>query len=111
MRWRHYIAFKVHSKNFADCELQRKRIRVVLNLRFRELADPEGLAEDISNLGRWGNGDAEVSIDHEQGLPYVMSLIRHAFDRQLAASRRIGVAVSGRIGTIGHPDPGGQAPA
>ena len=24
---RHYIAFKVHGKNFADCEVQRKRIR------------------------------------------------------------------------------------
>ena len=105
---RHYIAFKVGGKNFVDCEVQKKRIRVVLNLRFRELADPEGLAEDITNLGRWGNGDAEISIDHQQGLRYAMFLIRQAFDRQMAASRRIGVAVPARVRATGHPDSPGK---
>ena len=105
---RHYIAFKVGGKNFVDCEVQKKRIRVVLNLRFRELVDPEGLAEDITNLGRWGNGDAEISIDHEQGLRYAMFLIRQAFDRQMEASRRIGVAVPARVRATGHPDSPGK---
>lgn len=108
---RHYIAFKVSGKNFVDCEVQKKRIRVVLNLRFRELEDPQGLAEDITNLGRWGNGDAEISIDHEQGLRYAMFLIRQAFDGQMTASRRIGVAVPvpARVRAIGHPgSPGKQ---
>ena len=90
---RHYISFKVHGKNFADCEVQKQRIRVVLNLRFRELEDPEGLVENTTSLGRWGNDDAEISIDHEQGLPYLMSLIQQTLDRQMTASCRIGVAV------------------
>lgn len=33
--------------------------------------------------GRWGNGDVEVSLSRIEDLPYVMGLIRQAFERQM----------------------------
>ena len=48
-----------------------------------ELHDPRSLAKDVTNLGRWGNGDVEVGLSTPDELPYVMGLVRQAFERQM----------------------------
>ena len=63
---------------------QTSRLVLTLNLPFPELIDPKGLARDVTNLGRWGNGDAEVGLSRTEDIPYVLGLIRQSLDRQLA---------------------------
>lgn len=77
-----YVAYKAET-NFVDVVPQRSRLRLTLNLRFHELHDPAGLARDVTNLGRWGNGDAEVELNAHEELPYVMGLVRQAFEKQM----------------------------
>ena len=77
-----YVAYKAET-NFVDVVPQKSRLRLSLNLRFHELHDPKGLARDVTNLGRWGNGDAEVELNKLEGLPYVMGLVRQAFEKQM----------------------------
>ncbi len=77
-----YVAYKAET-NFVDIVPQRSRLRLSLNLQFHELHDPRGQAKDVTNLGRWGNGDVEVGISKPEELPYVMGLIRQAFEKQM----------------------------
>ncbi len=77
-----YIAYKAET-NFVDIVPQAKRLRLSLNMNFYEIHDPRGLAKDVTNLGRWGNGDVEVGLDSFEDLPYVMGLIRQAFEKQM----------------------------
>ena len=77
-----YVAYKAET-NFVDVVPQKSRLRLSLNLRFHELHDPRGLARDVTNLGRWGNGDAEVELSKLEGLPYVMGLVRQSFEKQM----------------------------
>lgn len=77
-----YVAFKAET-NFVDVIPQKSRLLLVLNLAFHELHDPRGLARDITNLGRWGNGDVEVGLSAVAELPYVMGLVRQAFEKQM----------------------------
>ena len=77
-----YVAYKAET-NFVDVVPQLSRLRLSLNLRFHELHDPRGLARDVTNLGRWGNGDAEVALSAVEELPYVMGLVRQAFEKQM----------------------------
>lgn len=77
-----YVAYKAES-NFVDVVPQAKRLLLVLNISIAELDDPRGLCRDISNIGRWGNGDVEVGLSSLNELPYVMGLIRQALDRQM----------------------------
>ena len=77
-----YVAFKAET-NFVDVVPQKSRLLLSLNLRFHELHDPRCLARDVTNLGRWGNGDAEVELSALEGLPYVMGLVRQAFEKQM----------------------------
>ena len=58
-------------------------LRLSLNMQFHELHDPKGLAKDVTNLGRWGNGDVEVGLGKPEELPYVMGLVRQAFEKQM----------------------------
>jgi predicted transport protein len=66
-----------------DVVAQVKRLRLTLNMDFHELHDPQGLARDVTSLGRWGNGNVEVALDSTDDLPYVMGLIRQAFEQQM----------------------------
>lgn len=79
---KYYVAYKAET-NFVDVVPQMSRLRLTLNLPFHELHDPHGIARDITNIGRWGNGDAQVSLSSNSDLPYVMGLVRQAFERQM----------------------------
>ena len=79
-----YVAYKAET-NFVDIVPQKSRLRLSLNMQFHELHDPKGLAKDVTSLGRWGNGDAEVGLSKPEELPYVMGLVRQAFEKQMGA--------------------------
>ena len=77
-----YVAYKAET-NFVDVIPQAKQLRLSLNMAFHELHDPKGLGKDITNLGRWGNGDVEVGLSELDELPYVMGLVRQAYEKQM----------------------------
>jgi predicted transport protein len=77
-----YVAYKAET-NFVDVVPQAKRLRLSLNMDFHELHDPEGVAKDVTDVGRWGNGNVEVGLLSLQELPYVMGLVRQAFEKQM----------------------------
>jgi predicted transport protein len=77
-----YVAYKAET-NFVDIVPQAKRLLLVLNLGIEDIEDSKGLCRDISNIGRWGNGDVEVGLSSIDELPYIVGLIRQSFDRQM----------------------------
>ena len=77
-----YVAYKAET-NFVDVVPQSKRLRLSLNMPFHELYDPENKAKDITGVGRWGNGDVEIGLSKQADLPYVMGLVRQAFEKQM----------------------------
>lgn len=77
---KHYIAYKT-TTNFVDIVPQRSRLRLLLNMRFDEINDPKGLCRDLTNVGRWGNGDVEVGFSSLDKIDDVMFLVRQAFDK------------------------------
>ena len=77
-----YVAYKAET-NFVDVVPQAKRLRLTLNMEFPELYDPKGLAMDVTNRGRWGNGDIEVDFVCLEELPYIMGLVSQAFEKQM----------------------------
>jgi uncharacterized protein with ParB-like and HNH nuclease domain/predicted transport protein len=77
-----YVAYKAET-NFVDIVPQAKRLRLSLNMAFHEITDPKGVCKDVSGLGRWGNGDVEVSLSSTSDLPYIMGLVRQSFEKQM----------------------------
>jgi uncharacterized protein with ParB-like and HNH nuclease domain/predicted transport protein len=77
-----YVAYKAET-NFVDVVPQAKRLRLSLNMPFAEINDPKGFCKDVSNKGRWGNGDVEVGLSALDDIPYVMGLVRQSYERQM----------------------------
>jgi uncharacterized protein with ParB-like and HNH nuclease domain/predicted transport protein len=77
-----YVAYKAET-NFVDVVPQASRLRLSLNMRFIDIHDPKGVCKDVSNLGRWGNGDVEVQLTSLDELPYIIGLVRQSLDLQM----------------------------
>ncbi len=77
-----YVAYKAET-NFVDVVPQAKQLRLSINLPFAEINDPKGLCKDVTNLGRWGNGDVEVSFKSLDDLHYIMGLVRQSYELQM----------------------------
>ena len=77
-----YVAYKAET-NFVDVIPQAKRLLLSLNIPYADITDPEGICRDVSDMGKWGNGDVEVGLSAMGELPYIMGLVRQAFERQM----------------------------
>ncbi|HLH63453.1 MAG TPA: DUF262 and DUF1524 domain-containing protein [Ktedonobacteraceae bacterium] len=79
-----YIAYKT-TTNFVDIEPQKSQLRLFLNMKFSEIADPWGYCRDVTNVGHHGNGDIEVTISSAEQLDDVMDLIHQSFEKHWEA--------------------------
>ena len=75
------IGFKRY-RTFSDLIIYNRGIIVMINLKKGELNDPMNRTEDVSQKGKWGNGDYRVKLQSENDLEYVMSLIKQSYDKQ-----------------------------
>ena len=74
-----YIAYKTDT-NFVDIIPQRSQLRLIINMPFAEIDDPKHICRDITNLGKWGNGDIETKVASLADIEDVMPLIRQSFE-------------------------------
>ena len=77
-----YVAYKAET-NFVDIVPQAKGMHLSLNMPFSDVVDPRALCKDVTEHGRWGNGDVDVFLSSEDEIPYIMSLIQQSFERQM----------------------------
>ena len=76
-----YIAYKLDT-NFVDIVVQKQRLRISVNMKFSEVYDPLGICRDVTGLGRWGNGDVELFMEHTSDIDRVMEIIEQSYKLQ-----------------------------
>ena len=75
-----YVAFKALS-NFIDVLPQKGKIKFWLNIPKGELNDPYNISRDVSEIGHWGNGDYEFSLNSLSAIINLMPLIKQSYER------------------------------
>ncbi len=73
-----YVAFKA-PKNFADVEIQRHALKLFINMKKGTLKDPDGITDDVSDIGHWGTGDYRVYMEDDSYFDYIISLIKQSY--------------------------------
>lgn len=73
-----YNSFKL-KRNIVDIQVQKNALKIWVNLKYRKLHDFENVARDVSNTGHWGNGDYEITIQDNQNIEYIASLIKQSW--------------------------------
>ena len=76
-----YIAYKLDT-NFVDIVVQKQRLRISVNMKFSEVYDPLGICREVTGLGRWGNGDVELFMEHTSDIDRVMEIIEQSYKLQ-----------------------------
>lgn len=77
-----YVAYKLDT-NFVDIVFQEKRLRVSINMKFSDIVDKYGICRDITGVGRWGNGDAELFFENMDEIEKVMDIITQSFNSHM----------------------------
>lgn len=75
-----YIGF-IAKRNVTDIHIQKRALKIWINLNKNEIDDPKGLARDVSNIGHWGNGDYELHASNDDNLEYIISLIKQSYKK------------------------------
>lgn len=77
-----YVAYK-YKTNVIDIIPQKARLRLAINMDFDEVNDPSGICKDVTNLGRWGNGDVEIGFDSLGKLDAVIDIVKQSLSKQM----------------------------
>ncbi len=77
-----YVAYKLDT-NFVDIVFQEKRLKISVNMKFSDVKDPKGICKDVTDVGKWGNGDCELYLDNLEQLEDVMYIIQQSHDSQI----------------------------
>jgi predicted transport protein len=75
-----YVGF-VADSNFVDIHPQKTKLKLWINLPRGALDDPEKITRDVSEVGHWGNGDYEVTIESSEPLDYLITLIKQSYTK------------------------------
>ncbi len=76
-----YVAYKLDT-NFVDIVFQKERLRISVNMKYTDVVDPKGICRDITGLGRWGNGNVELYMEHTSDVDQVIDIIEQSFRQQ-----------------------------
>ena len=71
-----YAAFKKDKKNIVDIVMQKGTLKLYINAVWGTLEEPKGIFRDVSNVGKYGNGDYEVTLKDTEQLEYILSVIK-----------------------------------
>ena len=75
---KYYIAYKV-SQNFVCVETKKTRILIYLKINPKEIKIPNN-GRDVSNIGHFGTGDLEITINNQEEMEKSKELIKNAFE-------------------------------
>lgn len=79
---KHYVAYKFEHCNFVEIIIYKWSINVLLDMPFDNIIDEREICEDISNIGGWGTGDAQIKVRNDADIDYIMGLIKQSLDNE-----------------------------
>ncbi len=76
-----YIAFVGNKRNIVDLVFKKNKIMVYINLKYSEIEDYKQKVRDVTNIGKWGNGDCEFTLTDSEDIDYLMTLIKQSYKK------------------------------
>ncbi len=81
---RRYLAKSVNYQRgdrcFCSVHVQQSGLRVWIQLKYGQIANPPAFARDVSNIGHWGAGHTELRISNRSELDVAADVIRSSFE-------------------------------
>jgi predicted transport protein len=75
-----YIGYSSPNKFCEICVLK-SRLKVWVALSIDEFSDPHSLCRDVRNIGHWGTGDSELTLQNSNDVDAVFEIVRQAYNK------------------------------
>lgn len=75
-----YVAYRT-SQNLVCMEVQKSKVTLFLKLRPSEVRLQDGLLRDVSDIGHFGTGDVEATLNSLADLEAIKPLIQKAYEK------------------------------
>ena len=72
-----YTAYKIYGKNYATVSQQKKRLKVIVEMKFQDVADPTGICRKSAK------GKAEIYVTDEKEIDDVMRIIEQSLNHKM----------------------------
>jgi predicted transport protein len=76
---KHYVAYRT-TQNIVCMEVQHKKITLFLKLDPKKVPEQKGFLRDVSNVGHFGTGDLEVTLQSLADFEKAKPLIQQAYE-------------------------------
>jgi len=80
---KYYLVFKVNNQIIASLSVLSKSLKSWINLKEKELDDPENKVRNVSTIGHHGVGDYELTITSEDDFYYFNKLFKQSYDEKI----------------------------
>lgn len=77
---KNYVGYRI-SENIACLEVQKRKLLLFLKLQPSDIVNPPANYRDVTNIGHFGTGNAEFTIDSEESLLITKSFIEQSYRR------------------------------
>lgn len=77
-----YVAYKIDT-NFVDIVFTDRNLKLAINMKFSDVKDSKGICRDMTDIGKWGNGDVEICFSSLADIDDVMYIIEQSFEAQI----------------------------
>jgi predicted transport protein len=75
-----YVAFR-RKQAFVSFHFQKSKLKAYLNVEIDDINDPLKKARDVRDIGHYSSGKTEVTITKVSEIPYVLTLIKQAYEK------------------------------
>jgi predicted transport protein len=76
-----YISYLINEKNFCEIDIQKKCIKVWVDIHCNDIHDPFSICKDVSKIGFYDLGDTEILLIGKDGLVPTFDVIKQSFIR------------------------------
>lgn len=76
-----YISYK-YNKSIVDIIIQNNGLKLMVNVKFSEVNDPNHICKDVTEKGHWGIGDTQTFVYHTNEIDQAIDIIKQALEKQ-----------------------------
>lgn len=77
---KHYVAYKI-SQNILCMEVKKQKVMLYLKLNPKEIENPPAISRDVTDIGHFGTGDFEITIESEDDFETAKPFIEMAYHK------------------------------
>lgn len=77
---KHYVAYKI-SQNILCMEVKMQKVMLYLKLNPKEIENPPSISRDVTDIGHFGTGDFEITIESEADFETAKPFIEMAYHK------------------------------